>query len=167
MEAINARVVHRSNALSGNLYGDDFLYQEALGTGTGGRGRRMARLSKIGMGGLMISIAIPPTRWVMEKFVLPKPGEGPSPEDQKNGSFDLVFMGTTPDGERIKCRVTGDRDPGYGSTAKMLAQAAACLAKDLPKSKKGGFWTPATLMGDKLIKRLQADAGLTFELEES
>jgi len=164
MEAINSRVVHRSNALSGKAYGDDFLYQEAMVTGKGGRGRRRAKMTGLGMGALMFGIAVPPTRWVMEKFVLPKPGEGPSPEEQRNGNFDLVFMGTTPDGQTLKCRVTGDRDPGYGSTAKMLAQAAACLAQDIPKSKKGGFWTPATLMGDKLIKRLSAHAGLTFEL---
>lgn len=167
MEGINSRVVHRSNALSGNNYGDDFLYQEAMVTGKGGRGRRRAKMTGIGMGALMAGIAIPPTRWVMEKFVLPKPGEGPSPEEQLNGNFDLVFIGTTADGETIRCRVTGDRDPGYGSTAKMLAQAAACLAKDIPKSVDGGFWTPATLMGDKLIKRLTDHSGLTFELKKS
>jgi len=166
MEGINSRVVHRSNALSGKAYGDDFLCQEAMVTGKGGRGRRRAMMTGLGMGALMAGIAIPPTRWVMEKFVLPKPGEGPSPEEQLNGSFDLVFIGATPNGKTLKCRVTGDRDPGYGSTAKMLAQAAACLAQDIPKSKKGGFWTPATLMGDKLIERLTAHSGLTFEMAE-
>ncbi len=166
MEGINSRVVHRSNALSGKLYGDDFLYQEAMVTGEGGRGRRRAKMTGLGMGALMAGIAFPPTRWVMETFILPKPGEGPSPEDQNNGSFDLVFLGTTPNGKSITCRVTGDRDPGYGSTAKMLAQAAACIAKDIPKSMKGGFWTPATLMGNKLIKRLTAYSGLTFEIVE-
>ena len=165
MEAINARVVHRSNALSGNRYGDDFLYQEAMAMGPGGRGRRRARALSFGMGSLFAGIAIPPTRWMLGTFILPKPGEGPSEKEQLAGHFDLVFLGTTPGGDNIRCRVTGDRDPGYGSTAKMLAQAAACLAKDVPKRAKGGFWTPATLMGDKLIKRLQAHAGLTFELE--
>ena len=164
MEAINARVVHRSNALSGKSYGDDFLYQEAMAMGPGGRGRRRARALSFGMGSLFAGIAIPPTRWMLGTFILPKPGEGPSEKEQLAGHFDLVFMGTTPDGDHIRCRVTGDRDPGYGSTGKMLAQAAACLAKDVPKRAKGGFWTPATLMGDKLIKRLTAHAGLTFEI---
>jgi short subunit dehydrogenase-like uncharacterized protein len=47
----------------------------------------------------------------------------------------------------------------------MLAQAAACLARDVPESTVGGFWTPAALMGDQLIERLRAHAGLTFELQ--
>jgi short subunit dehydrogenase-like uncharacterized protein len=94
---------------------------------------------------------------------LPKPGEGPSEKAQLEGNFDIVFLGSTSTGETIRCRVTGDRDPGYGSTAKMLSQAAACLAKDVPDDVPGGFWTPATILGDKLIKRLEAHAGLRFE----
>jgi short subunit dehydrogenase-like uncharacterized protein len=165
MAGINSRVVHRSNALSGNSYGTGFKYEEAMATGNGGRGKRMARATDWGMGALMVSLAIPPVRWLLEQSVLPKPGEGPGEQEQLNGEFDLVFLGTTPNGDKIRCRVTGDRDPGYGSTAKMLAQAAACLAKDVPQDTAGGFWTPATIMGDRLIERLQAHAGLTFELE--
>ncbi|MGB0906663.1 MAG: saccharopine dehydrogenase family protein [Maricaulaceae bacterium] len=165
MAAINARVVHRSNALSGKAYGEDFLYEEAMVTGKGGKGKRTARATGLGIGGFMVALAVPPVRWGLEKFVLPKPGEGPSPQEQLDGEYDLVFYGTTPSGEAVTCRVTGDRDPGYGSTAKMLAQAAACLAKDIPKKTEGGFWTPATLMGDKLISRLEANAGLAFTLE--
>ncbi|MCK0129361.1 saccharopine dehydrogenase NADP-binding domain-containing protein [Erythrobacter sp. F6033] len=163
MAAINTRVVHRSNASSGNSYGTQFLYEEAMATGDGSRGKRAARLTSIGMGAMMVAMALPPVRWVLEKTVLPKPGEGPSPTEQMEGKFDLVFLGTTPDGEKISCRVTGDRDPGYGSTAKMLSQAAACLAKDVPADAPGGFWTPATLLGDALIERLRAHSGLTFE----
>lgn len=165
MAAINARVVHRSNALSHNSYGADFLYEEAMVTGAGGAGKRAARAISWGMTGLMLGLLVPPIRWLLENHILPKPGEGPSEHAQLTGGYDLVFLGTTPDGNKIRCRVTGDRDPGYGSTAKMLAQAAACLARDVPESTAGGFWTPATLMGDKLITRLQAHAGLTFELE--
>jgi len=165
MAAINARVVHRSNALSNNSYGADFLYEEAMVTGGGGGGKRAARAISWGMTGMMLGLLVPPLRWLLENHILPKPGEGPSEQAQLNGAYDLVFLGTTPGGDKIRCRVTGDRDPGYGSTAKMLAQAAACLARDVPESTAGGFWTPATLMGDKLIRRLQAHAGLTFELE--
>ena len=163
MAAINTRVVHRSNALSGNHYGDGFLYEEATATGDGAKGKRMARLTSWGMNGLMVGMALPPIRWLLTSTVLPKPGEGPSPKEQLEGKFDLLFFGTGPDGEAIKCRVTGDRDPGYGSTAKMLSQAAACLAQDIPADTTGGFWTPATLMGDALIERLTDHAGLTFE----
>ncbi|NQX93922.1 MAG: saccharopine dehydrogenase NADP-binding domain-containing protein [Erythrobacter sp.] len=163
MAAINTRVVHRSNALSGNAYGDQFLYEEATATGEGSSGKRGARAMSIGMGALMVGMALPPVRWLLANTVLPKPGEGPSEKDQLEGKFDLVFFGTTTKGETIRCRVTGDRDPGYGSTAKMLSQAAACLAKDIPEDTPGGFWTPATLMGDALVERLTAHAGLTFE----
>ena len=83
-----------------------------------------------------------------------------------NGEYDLLFFGTTPEGSKVNCRVTGDRDPGYGSTAKMLAQAGACLAQDLPEDVAGGFWTPATVLGDQLIERLQQHSGLTFELKD-
>lgn len=165
MAAINTRVVHRSNALSGNSYGTQFKYEEAMATGKGGRGKRMARATSWGMGALMVGLAVPPVRWLLETKILPKPGEGPSPQEQLDGEYDLVFLGTTPGGDTIRCRVTGDRDPGYGSTAKMLAQAAACLAKDVPADVEGGFWTPATILGDALIDRLQADAGLDFQLE--
>jgi len=164
MAAINTRVVHRSNALSENAYGDTFFYEEATATGDGKRGKRMARATSIGMGGLMVGMALPPVRWLLEKTVLPKPGEGPSPKDQLEGGFDLLFMGSGPNGQTIKARVTGDRDPGYGSTAKMLSQAAACLAQDISADTPGGFWTPATLFGDALIERLVAHAGLTFDL---
>ena len=164
MAAINARVVHRSNALSHNSYGDGFLYEEAMVSGEGASGKRAARAISWGMTGAMIGLALPPTRWLLENHVLPKPGEGPSEKQQREGEYDLVFLGKTPKGDKIRCRVTGDRDPGYGSTAKMLAQAAACLAKDLPDTTPGGFWTPASLMGDKLIARLEAHAGLSFEL---
>jgi short subunit dehydrogenase-like uncharacterized protein len=165
MAAINTRIVHRSNALSGAAYGDAFLYEEAVVTGKGGRGKRMARATKWGMGGFMVALVVPPVRWALEKFVLPKPGEGPSEAEQLDGEFDVVFMGETDAGVMMQARVTGDRDPGYGSTAKMLAQAAACLAQDIPDEIPGGFWTPATLMGDALIPRLRDHAGLTFEIE--
>jgi short subunit dehydrogenase-like uncharacterized protein len=163
MAGINTRIVHRSNALSNNSYGLEFKYEEAVVTGKGSSGMRKAKAAHWGVNALMFGLAVPPIRWLLETAVLPKPGEGPSEKAQLEGQFDIVFFGSTAQGETIQCRVTGDRDPGYGSTAKMLSQAAACLAKDVPDGVPGGFWTPATILGDKLIKRLEAHAGLTFE----
>jgi short subunit dehydrogenase-like uncharacterized protein len=67
----------------------------------------------------------------------------------------------------IRAKVTGQGDPGYGSTSKMLGQAAALLALDMPRSRVvGGFWTPATIFGDVLIERLEKHADLDFEVLE-
>ncbi|MGA0735420.1 MAG: saccharopine dehydrogenase, partial [Steroidobacteraceae bacterium] len=98
---------------------------------------------------------------------LPKPGEGPSPIQQERGFFDLRLFGRTNDGRNLRVKVTGDRDPGYGSTAKMLGEAAACLAFDVSRAEVGGgFWTPASALGEKLLARLQAHAGLGFERQD-
>ena len=164
MGAINTRVVLRSNALSGHPYGKDFRYDEAIMTGRGIKGRMAAAGMASGLGGFIAAAAFPPTRMFLEKFVVPKPGEGPTPEQQEKGFYDIRFFGRTEDGQLVRAKVTGDRDPGYGSTAKILGEAAACLAMDVPKNEKpGGFWTPATILGEKLIKRLTAHSGLTFE----
>jgi short subunit dehydrogenase-like uncharacterized protein len=162
MSAINTRVVHRSNMLSRAAYGDDFRYDEAVLTGRGLLGGANAAATATALGAFMAAAAVGPVRKGLERFVLPAPGQGPSPEAQRNGCFDLRFHGRTRDGRVLRCKVTGDRDPGYGSTAKMLGQAAACLAQDVPDA-PGGFWTPATLFGDRLVERLRAHAGLAFE----
>jgi short subunit dehydrogenase-like uncharacterized protein len=115
----------------------------------------------------MLAGAIGPLRAALERFVLPKPGQGPSPEAQRTGFFDLRFVGAMADGRRIRTKVRADRDPGYGSAARMLGQAAACLALDIDKAATpGGFWTPATIFGDRLLERLSERSGLTFEVVE-
>ena len=167
MSAINTRIVHRSHALAKHAYGADFRYDEALLTGGGVKGQLAAAAITAGIGGLVVAGALPPARWALERFVLPAPGEGPSAEAQRNGFFDLRFLGRTGDGRKLGAKVTGDRDPGYGSTAKMLGQAGACLALDFADSRRpGGFWTPATMFGDRLIERLESHAGLKFALTE-
>ena len=165
MSAINTRVVHRTNALLQDAYGPEFRYDEAVLTGRGLRGRLAATTTSAGLGAFMVAGSIGTVRSLLEKYVLPAPGEGPSPEAQLKGGFDLRFQGRTQRGDVLRARVTGDRDPGYGSTAKMLGQAAACLASDVAKKQRaGGFWTPAAVFGDQLVERLQAHAGLTFEV---
>ena len=167
MAAVNTRIVQRSNALSKQSYGADFRYDEAMLMGPGLAGRAKALALTAGLAGFMLAGALPPTRWALSK-VLPAPGEGPSPEEQRRGFYDFRFLGKTRDGGQLRVKVTGDRDPGYGSTAKIVGQAGACLALDLAESGRGGgFWTPATLFGDKLVERLVKHAGLTFEVLEA
>ena len=166
MEPINVRVVHRSNTLSGNAYGDSFRYDEAVLTGDGLKGRMRALGLAAGLAGFGLTASFRPTRRVLGKFV-PAPGTGPSEDQRAQGFFDLRFVGETGSGRELRARVTGDMDPGYGSTAKMLGEAGACMALEFADADKpGGFWTPATMFGERLIDRLEAHAGVTFELLE-
>jgi short subunit dehydrogenase-like uncharacterized protein len=165
MEAINSRIVLHSNALMGMAYGKDFTYSEGVLTGPGFKGRVGAVMSTLGFSALGVGLFFSPLRALLEKFVLPAPGEGPSPEAQLKGFFDLRLYGADNDGNHLMVKVTGDRDPGYGSTAKMLAQAGLCLAMDIKKEDQaGGFLTPSTAMGSTLVNRLEDHAGLKFQL---
>ena len=93
------------------------------------------------------------------------PGEGPDEETIKNGYFEIDFFAMHPEDPKYDLigRVTGDRDPGYGATAKMLVESAVCLAKD-ELSSPGGISTPAFAMGQKLVSRLVEKAGMGFSL---
>ncbi|XOV90767.1 MAG: saccharopine dehydrogenase family protein [Pseudomonadota bacterium] len=149
MASINTKNVHRSNALLGHLYGEDFQYDEMMVTGPGEPGQAAARI---------VATSNP-----LAADDLPAPGEGPSRAEREAGYYDVLFVGTSSRGEEIRLAVTGDMDAGYGSTSKMIAESALCLVQDcddLP----GGIYTPAPAMGQKLIDRLVARAGMTFDL---
>lgn len=131
--------------------------------GRGASGWLKAAMTSFGLGGFMLLASFGVTRGLLERYVLPKPGEGPSKKQRETGFFDLRQYGLLPDGSLVRTKITGDRDPGYGSTSKMLAESGVCLAEnDLPSG--GGVLTPAAAMGDALLKRLRANAGLTFEV---
>ncbi len=162
MASVNEKVVQRSNALL--QYHKNFTYNEAMLTGRGLSGYGTALGVTSALGGFMMGAAITPVRGLVERF-LPKPGEGPSPEDQRKGFFVHEVYGTTDSGQKLKVKVSGDRDPGYGSTAKMISQAAMALAFDVSKTNKaGGFYTPSAIFGEGLIDRLQSFSGLKFEV---
>jgi short subunit dehydrogenase-like uncharacterized protein len=163
MAGVNTRVVRRSNALAGYPYGRDFRYREATITGRGFSGWLKGTVMTLGLGALVLGISMGPTRKLLKKFVLPKPGDGPNRELQKTGFFNLMQIGTLPDGTVLRTRITGDQDPGYGSTSKMLAESAVCLAKDELET-RGGVLTPASAMGEPLLVRLRDKAGLTFDV---
>jgi short subunit dehydrogenase-like uncharacterized protein len=152
MATINTRNVHRSNMLMNFPYGKDFVYDEMVLTGPGEQGEANAKrlvaavnAERMGGGG-------------------PKPGEGPSKEERENGFYDLLFVALAPDQRQVRVAVRGDRDPGYGSTSKMISECAICLLRDTPEV-PAGIWTPGAAMGNRLIKRLVDRAGLTFEVE--
>lgn len=151
MAPINTRNVHRTNALLGHAYGADFLYDEMIIAGKGERGEAVAK-------------AIAGSQSTLGSQRNPQPGEGPSKEEREAGMYDLLFLGLAGDGRQIRAIVTGDKDPGYGSTSKMISEAAVCLIRECAAT-PGGVWTPGAAMGDKLIKRLVEHAGLTFALE--
>jgi short subunit dehydrogenase-like uncharacterized protein len=151
MANINTRNVHRSNMLLGFPYGKEFVYDEMVVTGPGEQGEAMAKKVMA----------------ANNKFSgtdVPKPGEGPSKEERENGMYDLLFVAIAPDGKQVRAVVKGDRDPGYGSTSKMISECAICLLRDTPDV-PAGIWTPGAAMGHKLIKRLVDHAGLTFGIE--
>jgi short subunit dehydrogenase-like uncharacterized protein len=151
MANINTRNVHRSNFLLGWPYGRDFVYDEMMVAGPKETGEATAKAiiaanNKLGAQGG------------------PKPGEGPSKEERESGHYDLLFVGIAPDGRKMRAVVTGNRDPGYGSTSRMIAECAICLRRDKPDV-AGGFWTPVAAMKDALLKRLIDHAGMTFTIE--
>ena len=144
MAGINTKAVHRTNFLLGHPWGEDFRYDEMM----------------------MVDGPPKPGDGAGFSFGAPlKPGEGPTPEERETGFYDILFIAEGPDGETIRAAVKGDRDPGYGSTSKILAEAGLALAQVSRETTPGGCWTPAAAMADALMERLPSKAGLTFEVE--
>lgn len=164
MAGVNTRVVRRSHALQGYPYGRAFRYHEAAMTGGGIWGRVKAMLMSGGLALFVLASAFRFTRQHIVRKMLPDPGEGPSKQQRESGYFNLLLVGKLPGGELMRVRIKGDRDPGYGSTSKMLSESAICLARD-PAMTGGGFWTPSTAMGESLLQRLTENAGVSFEVE--
>ena len=148
MAMINTKAVHRSNYLLGHPWGQDLLYDEmVMLPGDPNQGEKG------------------PDPFAMEEDL--KPGDGPSSEERKAGYYDIIYVGTNDNGERLQISVKGDMDPGYGSTSKMLAESAICLAHDISRERTaGGCWTTASAMGPELITRLENKAGLSFTVED-
>ena len=150
MAAINTRNVHRSNFLLGHAWGTDLVYDEMMVTGPGDRGEAMA-------------MAVAADKSLGAEGG-PQPGEGPSRAEREAGFYDVLFLGQDAAGHTVRIGVKGDRDPGYGSTSKMITEAAVCLLQDATGT-AGGIWTPGAAMGGALIDRLQRNAGMHFAVE--
>ncbi|NCT84887.1 MAG: saccharopine dehydrogenase [Comamonadaceae bacterium] len=168
MASINTKNVHRSNALRGHPWGENFVYSEKLLTGRpgqGDKGRRKAfaltRLTRL----QNLALGFGPARALLRRFVLTQPGDGPDKAAREAGRYEVWFTGKSARGETLRAVVKGDRDPGYGSTCKLISEAALCLVQDVGReATPGGVWTPGSAMGLALVRRLQARAGLSFEI---
>lgn len=148
MATINTKNVHRSNFLLSHAWGKDFVYDEMLLTGPGEQGETVAH-------------AVAADKSMAASTL--KPGDGPSKEERETGFYEVLFAGSNAQGQTLLVSVRGDKDPGYGSTSKMIAETAVCLLKN-PQAAGGGIWTPGAALGDLLIERLQKNAGLSFEV---
>lgn len=165
MAAINTKNVHRTHALRGCPWGRDFRYSERMVTGRGPAGELKARSLARQSNWQNRLLGFAPTRKLIGRFALPQPGQGPSAAAREAGRFEVHFTGETAAGQRLTAVVTGDRDPGYGSTSKMVGESALCLLQDVgQRATPGGVWTAGSAMGLALVRRLQAHAGLGFEL---
>ena len=153
MATINTRNVHRSNLLMGFPYGKDFVYDEMMLTGPGEKGEAKAKA---------IATANTAKRWAP---VVRSRARGRRRRNARMACYDLLFVAIAPDGRQARAVVKGDRDPGYGSTSKMISECAICLLRDTPDV-PAGIWTPGAAMQHKLIKRLVDHAGLTFTVEK-
>ena len=150
MAPINTKNVHRTNFLNGYAYGENFRYSEMMITGAGEAGEKAA-------------MAVASDNSLMGEDA-PKPGEGPTKEERETGFYDILFIGKTAGGEMLRAHCKGDKDPGYGSTSKMISEAAICLVRDATDT-GGGIFTPGAVMAAPLIARLENHAGLSFARE--
>jgi short subunit dehydrogenase-like uncharacterized protein len=152
LPTIDPAVVARSGAAL-DAYGPDFTYSHYAGTKT----LRYAAGGMLGAGALGVAAQIPPLRNLLLGRV--KQGEGPEEKRREKSWFTVDFVAEAGD-RTLHTRVSGG-DPGYGETAKMLAESALCLAFD-DNPETAGFVTTAQAMGDHLIERLVA-AGIKFQ----
>ena len=114
MAAINTKNVHRSNALMGYAYGENFLYDEMMVAGVGDEGKAVAEF---------LAKASP-----LDGENVPQPEKAPLKKSEA-GNYDILFIAEGPEGGHLRASVMGDMDPGYGSTSKMIAESALCLIK--------------------------------------
>jgi len=156
MAGINTRVVRRSNALQGWVYGRRFRYREVTGFGAGPAAPLLAAAVSTTLKATEAGLAFGPSRALLGQL-LPAPGRGPGERTRRTGYFRLQIHTRTSAGARYLGTIGARGDPGYAATSVMLGEAALCLALDqdqLPDH--AGVLTPATAMGAALAARLRS-----------
>lgn len=166
MAPVNTRVVRRSAALL--AYDPEFTYQEYMRFGRGLKASVQASMLSAGMAATQGAMALGPLRSMLQRMA-PAPGEGPSEAKMDGGSFRCQWVATSSSGKQVSGVIADKGDPGNRATTKMLCESALALAlqlDDLPGGRKyGGLLTPASGLGDVLIKRLRS-AGMTLQVND-
>ena len=153
METINTRIVRRSNFLYGGHWGENFSYHETSLSSKGSKGFLSAEAVRLVSGFIMLS-AKNKYSWKFTERFLPKKGSGPNKEQRDNGYFRTWIHGIDGGEHKRKVLFTGPKDPGYGSTAIMIAESAICIAR-AEAVDNFGVGTPAYLLGLPLADRLR------------
>lgn len=168
MAPINTRVVRRSNALLGHRYGDNFSYTEHMAASNW----LTAYLGSAAMTLGLLFTTLKPFQAILHRL-LPKPGQGPSREQQLKGYWNSQVVGVTEESAGSKPQVAiaklkGAHDPAFWDTSRMLLEAGLCMALQQDELRQAGtvtagVLTPASGLGMPLIKRLQK-AGISFKI---
>ena len=155
LPTVDPQIVQRSAAARAE-YGPDFTYTHYAGL------RRATTLAAAlaGVGAFVAAAQVPRLRRVLGRRI--PQGEGPSESRRASSWFTVDFIGES-GGKQVHTQVRGG-DPGYGETAKMLAESAMCLAFDANPQTSGQLTTVAA-MGESLLRRL-TDAGISFRVLE-
>jgi short subunit dehydrogenase-like uncharacterized protein len=161
MALYNTRCVRRTNALLGWAYGRRFRYLETASMGSSPVAPAMAAMTNATitgasrLGGAYLTM-FPPG---LLEGLIPKPNGDGAPR----GHYRVETYATTTSGARYVASMAQDGDPGYAATAVLLGESALALANDSERlPDRRGVLTPASAMGDVLLKRLGA-VGVTVE----
>jgi short subunit dehydrogenase-like uncharacterized protein len=163
MQAVDTRIVNRSNALGGWQYGKDFIYSEGIVTPNVIAAWGVSIFSSF----LLMLLYFPFVRTIV-KFFVPEPGSGPDVKFLEKGMFEMSIHGTGVDAAGNKQNVFGkvfaeNGDAGYVQTAKMVCESAICLAKDQTPPIYGHV-TPSVGLGESLRQRLRS-RGMDFSIK--
>ncbi len=153
LPTIDPLVVARSGAAL-PAYGPKFRYSHYAGT----KSLHYAAGGAAAVAALGLAAQVGPIREQIKKRI--QSGDGPDEGRRAKAWFTVDFVGES-DGRTLHTQVSGG-DPGYGETAKMLAESAMCLALD-DNPETAGQVTTAVAMGDALTDRLQR-AKMGFEV---
>ena len=152
MSSVNSEVVKRSHALNDSVDGQHLTYAESNVQ----VGFKEAFMNWFGTLLGATALLNPITGTPMKKFLLPKPGEGPTAKSMDHGYLLVSGVGEGVKGSKVESEFYFPGDPGYKETARMVSEAGLCLALDSDKLpiQGGGFFSPSVAMGDALLERL-------------